>query len=151
MAKKKVLRKKRVKAQKKPEPLPKSVQALLRYLGGSDAKISSSARQPAMVAQQFPQVPQQQQPQWVGSSSHRDQTSRHARPYRHFQHSLWPETQNHSVATIHAIHAIQSTECQRRQDEHHQHFRFEGAAERQSAAQEQAPPTVGQKHGQLST
>lgn len=61
MAKKKVLRKKRVQAQKKPQPLPKSVQALLRYLGGSDVKVSSSARQPAMVAQQF--APQQQQQQ----------------------------------------------------------------------------------------
>jgi len=60
MAKKKVLRKKRV--QKKPQPLPKSVQALLRYLGGSDVKVSSSARQPAMVAQQF--APQQQQQQF---------------------------------------------------------------------------------------
>ena len=64
MAKKKVLRKKRVQAQKKPQPLPKSVQALLRYLGGSDVKVSSSARQPAMVAQQFaPQQQQQQQQQ----------------------------------------------------------------------------------------
>lgn len=62
MAKKKVLRKKRVQAQKKPQPLPKSVQALLRYLGGSDVKVSSSARQPAMVAQQF--APQQQQQQF---------------------------------------------------------------------------------------
>jgi hypothetical protein len=61
MAKKKVLRKKRIQAQKKPQPLPKSVQALLRYLGGSDVKIASSARQPAMVAQQF--APQQQQQQ----------------------------------------------------------------------------------------
>jgi len=61
MAKKKVLRKKRNPAQKKPQPLPKSVQALLRYLGGSDVKVSSSARQPAMVAQQF--APQQQQQQ----------------------------------------------------------------------------------------
>lgn len=61
MAKKKVLRKKRIVAQKKPQPLPKSVQALLRYLGGSDVKISSSARQPAMVANQF--APQQQQQQ----------------------------------------------------------------------------------------
>lgn len=61
MAKKKVLRKKRVQAQKKPQPLPKSVQALLRYLGGSDVKVASSARQPAMVAQQF--APQQQQQQ----------------------------------------------------------------------------------------
>jgi hypothetical protein len=60
MAKKKVLRKKRV--QKKPQPLPKSVQSLLRYLGGSDVKVSSSARQPAMVAQQF--APQQQQQQF---------------------------------------------------------------------------------------
>lgn len=56
MAKKKLQRKKRVQ---KPQPLPKSVQALLRYLGGSDVKIASSARQPAMVAQQF--APQQQQ------------------------------------------------------------------------------------------
>ena len=63
MAKKKVLRKKRVKAQKKPQPLPKSVQVLLRYLSGSDVKVSSSARQPAMVAQQFAPLPQQQQPQ----------------------------------------------------------------------------------------
>ncbi len=64
MAKKKVLRKKRVQAQKKPQPLPKSVQALLRYLGGSDVKVASSARQPAMVAQQFaPQQQQQQQQQ----------------------------------------------------------------------------------------
>ena len=61
MAKKKVIRKKRVQAQKKPQPLPKSVQALLRYLGGSDVKVASSARQPAMVAQQF--APQQQQQQ----------------------------------------------------------------------------------------
>jgi len=61
MAKKKVLRKKRVQAQKKPQPLPKSVQALLRYLGSSDVKVSSSARQPAMVANQF--APQQQQQQ----------------------------------------------------------------------------------------
>ena len=59
MAKKKILRKKRVPAQKKAQPLPKSVQALLRYLGGSDVKVSSSARQPAMVAQQF--APSQQQ------------------------------------------------------------------------------------------
>jgi hypothetical protein len=58
MAKKKLQRKKRVQ---KPQPLPKSVQALLRYLGGSDVKIASSARQPAMVAQQF--APQQQQQQ----------------------------------------------------------------------------------------
>lgn len=65
MAKKKVIRKKRVQAQKKPEPLPKSVQALLRYLGGSDVKVASSARQPAMVAQQFaPQQQQQQQQQY---------------------------------------------------------------------------------------
>jgi hypothetical protein len=65
MAKKKVLRKKRVQAQKKPQPLPKSVQALLRYLGGSDVKVSSSARQPAMVANQFaPQQQQQQQQQF---------------------------------------------------------------------------------------
>lgn len=61
MAKKKVLRKKRIAAQKKPQPLPKSVQALLKYLSGSDVKVSSSARQPAMVAQQF--APQQQQQQ----------------------------------------------------------------------------------------
>lgn len=58
MAKKKLQRKKRVQ---KPQPLPKSVQALLRYLGNSDVKIASSARQPAMVAQQF--APQQQQQQ----------------------------------------------------------------------------------------
>ena len=65
MAKKKVIRKKRVQAQKKPQPLPKSVQALLRYLGGSDVKVASSARQPAMVAQQFaPQQQQQQQQQY---------------------------------------------------------------------------------------
>lgn len=60
MAKKKMIRKKRV-AQKKPQPLPKSVQALLRYLGGSDVKVASSARQPAMVAQQFAPPTQQQQ------------------------------------------------------------------------------------------
>ena len=59
MAKKKIIRKKRVQAQKKPQPLPKSVQALLRYLGGSDVKVASSARQPAMVAPQFPQQQQQ--------------------------------------------------------------------------------------------
>lgn len=61
MAKKKIIRKKRVQAQKKPQPLPKSVQALLRYLGGSDVKVASSARQPAMVAQQFAPPQQQQQ------------------------------------------------------------------------------------------
>lgn len=61
MAKKKIIRKKRVQAQKKPQPLPKSVQALLRYLGGSDVKVASSARQPAMVAQQFAPPSQQQQ------------------------------------------------------------------------------------------
>ena len=71
MAKKKVLRKKRVKAQKKPEPLPKSVQALLRYLGGSDVKVASSARQPAMVAQQF--APQQQQYQQAPQPVRRQQ------------------------------------------------------------------------------
>lgn len=60
MAKKKLQRKKRVQ---KPQPLPKSVQALLRYLGGSDVKVASSARQPAMVAQQFAQPTQQQQQQ----------------------------------------------------------------------------------------
>lgn len=65
MAKKKLLRKKRVQAQKKPQPLPKSVQALLRYLSSSDVKVASSARQPAMVAQQFaPQQQQQQQQQF---------------------------------------------------------------------------------------
>lgn len=63
MAKKKIIRKKRVQAQKKPQPLPKSVQALIRYLGGSDVKVASSARQPAMVAQQFA-PPQQQQQQF---------------------------------------------------------------------------------------
>lgn len=63
MAKKKILRKKRVPAQKKPQPLPKSVQALLKYLGGTDVKIASSARQPAMVAQQFAPPQQQQQQQ----------------------------------------------------------------------------------------
>lgn len=62
MAKKKIIRKKRVQAQKKPQPLPKSVQALLRYLSGTDVKVGSSARQPAMVAQQF--APQQQQQQF---------------------------------------------------------------------------------------
>ena len=75
MAKKKVLRKRRVKAQKKPEPLPKSVQALLRYLGGSDVKVASSARQPAMVAQQF--APQQQPfPQQAGQGQPQQQPQR---------------------------------------------------------------------------
>jgi len=74
MAKKKVIRKKRVQAQKKPQPLPKSVQALLRYLGGSDVKVSSSARQPAMVAQQFaPQQQQQQQQQQAPQPVRRQQ------------------------------------------------------------------------------
>jgi hypothetical protein len=63
MAKKKILRKKRVPAQKKPQPLPKSVQSLLKYLAGTDVKIASSARQPAMVAQQFAPPQQQQQQQ----------------------------------------------------------------------------------------
>lgn len=63
MAKKKVLKKRRVPAQKKPQPLPKSVQALLRYLGGTDVKMSSSARQPATIAPQFPQQAGQGQPQ----------------------------------------------------------------------------------------
>lgn len=44
---------------KKPQPLPRSVQALLKYLGGSDVKLGSSRPQPAQVAQQF-QPPQQQ-------------------------------------------------------------------------------------------
>lgn len=63
MAKKKVLKKRRVQAQKKPQPLPKSVQALVRYLSGSDVKLSSSARQPATIAQPFPQQAGQGQPQ----------------------------------------------------------------------------------------
>jgi hypothetical protein len=67
MAKKKIPRKKRAAGQKKPEPLPKSVQALLRYLGGSDVKVASSARRPAVIPSQFPlqqeQIQQQQQQQ----------------------------------------------------------------------------------------
>jgi hypothetical protein len=75
MAKKKIPRKKRVQAQKKPQPLPKSVQALLRYLGGSDVKIASSARQSAIIAQ--PIAPLYQAPQGQGQ-----QQQQQAQPLR---------------------------------------------------------------------
>lgn len=73
MAKKKVLKKRRVQGQKKPQPLPKSVQALVRYLSGSDVKLSSSARQPATIAQPFPQQAGQGQPQQVPIQPRRQQ------------------------------------------------------------------------------
>jgi hypothetical protein len=63
--KQKKLRKPRAnKRSGKPQPLPRSVQALLQYLGGSDVKLGSSRPQRAQVAQQpQPQQLQQQQPQ----------------------------------------------------------------------------------------
>lgn len=73
MAKKKVLKKRRVPAQKKPQPLPKSVQALVRYLSGTDVKLSSSARQPATIAQPFPQQAGQGQPQQQQAQPRRQQ------------------------------------------------------------------------------
>ena len=43
---------KKTKGRAKPQPLPKSVQALLKYLGGSDVKVGGGARggQPAQLA-----------------------------------------------------------------------------------------------------
>lgn len=41
---------KKTKAPRKPQPLPKSVTALLKYLGGSDVRIGSSRPQPAQLA-----------------------------------------------------------------------------------------------------
>jgi len=61
--KQKKLRKPRAnKRSGKPQPLPRSVQALLQYLGGSDVKLGSSRPQRAQVApSQQPQQLQQQQ------------------------------------------------------------------------------------------
>lgn len=65
----KKLRKKRAKRSGKPQPLPRSVQALLQYLGGSDVKLGSSRpqrAQPSAAAQSQPQQQmQQQQMQYV--------------------------------------------------------------------------------------
>jgi hypothetical protein len=41
---------KKTKAPRKPQPLPKSVTALLKYLGGSDVRVGSSRPQPATLA-----------------------------------------------------------------------------------------------------
>lgn len=41
---------KKSKASRKPQPLPKSVQALLKYLGGSDIRVGTSRPQPAQLA-----------------------------------------------------------------------------------------------------
>ena len=69
--KQKKLRKPRAnKRSGKPQPLPRSVQALLQYLGGSDVKLGSSRPQRAQVAQQpQPQQLQQQQIQYAAAIS----------------------------------------------------------------------------------
>lgn len=58
---------KKKKVVRKPQPLPRSVKALLGYLGGSDVKIGGSGPQRAVVAPQSllgaPQPQQQQPPQ----------------------------------------------------------------------------------------
>lgn len=41
---------KKTKASRKPQSLPKSVQALLKYLGGSDVRVGASRPQPAQLA-----------------------------------------------------------------------------------------------------
>lgn len=71
MAKDKKLKIKKTKAARKPQPLPRSVQALLKYLGGTDVKLGSASRGgPAQLAptainiavsQQQQQQSQQQQ------------------------------------------------------------------------------------------
>ena len=66
--KQKKLRKPRAnKRSGKPQPLPRSVQALLQYLGGTEVKLASSRPQRAQVAQT--QQQQQQQMQYAAAIS----------------------------------------------------------------------------------
>lgn len=63
-------KKKRSKAPRKPQPLPKSVTALLKYLGGSDVRVGATSRaQPAQLAPTAINIAvtqqQQQQQQFV--------------------------------------------------------------------------------------
>lgn len=65
MAKKFKKGKRKAKGEQKPQPLPRSVKALLSYLGGSDVKLGGAPmRQPAQIAPAtkiYIQMPQQQQ------------------------------------------------------------------------------------------
>ena len=65
MAKKFKKGKRKAKGEQKPQPLPRSVKALLSYLGSSDVKMGAVARpQPAQIAPAtriYIQMPQSQQ------------------------------------------------------------------------------------------
>ena len=65
MAKKLKKGKRKAKGEQKPQPLPRSVKALLSYLGGSDVKLGGARQQqPAQIAPStkiYIQMPQQQQ------------------------------------------------------------------------------------------
>ena len=67
MAKKFKKGKRKAKGEQKPQPLPRSVKALLSYLGGSDVKLGAASRtRPAQLAPAtriYIQMPQQQQQQ----------------------------------------------------------------------------------------
>ena len=64
MAKKLKKGMRKAKAERKPQPLPRSVKALLSYLGGSDVKLGGARPQQATIAPAtkiYIQMPQQQQ------------------------------------------------------------------------------------------
>ena len=63
MAKKPVQKLKKKRQTKKPQKLPVAVQALLKYLGGTNVAVGSSGSQPAIIAPQLVQPPPQPAPQ----------------------------------------------------------------------------------------